>query len=182
MSAHHRGRPRSRRRALELEYGIDAFWLWLPQPDDPLVIPSFGEAASLAMELTDWSVNNEVLVLLDARRQVTAMLVDPPPAVGLFVGRLDLPALEVPFCQTMSVVVAESPTDGTPPERHRQGYFALRRCHMLQGLQLMDVILAHPERVQSLAIACDPDAVWFEEFEPGAEIAIPPDDVGQPAA
>ncbi len=30
MSAHHRGRPRSRRRALELEYGIDAFWLWLP--------------------------------------------------------------------------------------------------------------------------------------------------------
>ena len=93
MSARHRGRPRSRRRALELEYGIDAFWLWLPQPDDPLVIPSFGEAASLAMELTDWSVSNEVLVLLDARRQVTAMLVDPPPAVGLFVGRLDLPAL-----------------------------------------------------------------------------------------
>jgi hypothetical protein len=46
---------------------------------------------------------------------------------------------------------------------------------MLQGLLLMDVILADPERVQSLAIACDPDAVWFDDLE-----AV--DDLDQPAA
>ncbi len=182
MSTHRRGRPRSRRRALHLEYDSDEFWVWLPQPDDPLVIPSFGEAASLAMEVADWSVSNEVLVLLDARRQVTAMLIDPPPAVGVFVGRLELPALEVPFCQTLSIAVSEPPTDGPPPERHRQGYYSLRRFHMLQGLQLMDVILAHPERVQSLAIACDPDAIWFEEFDPIDDLTVPPDDLDRPAA
>ena len=182
MSASRRGRPRSRRRALHLEYDADPFWVWLPPADDPLSIPSFGEAASLALELTDWPITHEALVLLDARRRVTAMLLDPPPAVGLFVGHLDLPALEVPFCQTLSVVVAEPPSDGPPHERHRQGYYSLRRFHMLQGLQLMDVILAHPERVQSLAIACDPDAVWFEEFAPADDMGVPPDDLDLPAA
>ena len=37
MSAHRRARPRSRRRALHLEYDTDDFWMWLPQADDPLV-------------------------------------------------------------------------------------------------------------------------------------------------
>lgn len=181
MSVHRRARPRSRRRVLHLEYDTDDFWMWLPQADDPLVLTGFGDAASLALELTDWPVTNEALVLLDARRHVTAMLIDPPPTVGLFVGRLDLPALEVPFCQTLSVVVGEPPIDGPPPERHRQGYFALRRFHMLQGLLLMDVILADPERVQSLAIACDPDAIWFDDL-PTIERDGPADDLDRPAA
>jgi len=168
MSILRRARPRSRRCALHLTYDNDEFSVWLPPPDDPLLIAGFGEAASLALELTDWPATNEILVLLDERRQVTAMLVDPPPAVGLLIGEIDLPALEVPFCQTLSIVVAEPPSDGPPPARHRDGYFALRRFHMLQGLQLLDVILAHPERVQSLAIACDPDPIWFEDFDPDA--------------
>ncbi|MEY2521670.1 MAG: hypothetical protein QOJ66_235, partial [Ilumatobacteraceae bacterium] len=46
------------------------------------------------------------------------------------------------------------------------GYFELRRIHMLQGLQLLDILIVDHERVQSLAIACDPDAVWFEVFAP----------------
>ena len=37
---------------------------------------------------------------------------------------------------------------------------------MLQGLQLLDVLLVDHERVQSLAIACDPDPVWFDDFSP----------------
>ncbi len=54
-----------------------------------------------------------------------------------------------------------------PPDRKdRVGYFELRRIHMLQGLQLLDILMVDHERVQSLAIACDPDAVWFEEFAP----------------
>jgi hypothetical protein len=173
MTTSRRARPRSRRCALRLDHAGDEFAVWLPPPDDPLVIAGFGDAASLALELTDWSAEREVLVLLDEHRQVTAMLLDPPPLVGIFIGVVDLPAAEVDFCQTLSVVVSEPPTDGPPPERHRQGYHALRRWHVLQGLQLLDVILAHPERVQSLAIACDPDAVWFDEFEPDVLQAPP---------
>ena len=36
----------------------------------------------------------------------------------------------------------------------------------LDGLQLLDILIVDHERVQSLAIACDPDAVWFEVFAP----------------
>ncbi|MCB1000274.1 MAG: hypothetical protein R2713_15310 [Ilumatobacteraceae bacterium] len=168
MSVHRHARPRSRRSALHLEYDTQEFRVWLPTADDPLVIASFGDAASLAFELVDWDADREVLVLLDEQRRVTAMLVDPPPPVGVLVGSCDVPGLEVDFCQTLSIVTAVQPEDGPPPDHHRDGYFALRRLHMLQGIQLLDVILAGPERVQSLAIACDPDPIWFEDWQPMA--------------
>ncbi|HSB85106.1 MAG TPA: hypothetical protein VLD86_02300, partial [Ilumatobacteraceae bacterium] len=53
-----------------------------------------------------------------------------------------------------------------PDADDRRGYFELRRIHLLQGLQLLDVLLVDHQRVSSLAIACDPDAVWFDEFSP----------------
>ena len=88
-----------------------------------------------------------------------------------------VPGLEVEFCQTLSIVVAEPPTPGEPPSHHRDGYFALRRFHMLQGLQLLDVILVDSDLIQSLAIACDPDPIWFEDFDPADPPLVPPDDV-----
>lgn len=178
MPAFRRARPRSRHRcSLRLAYDDHAFQVWLPPADDPLVIASFGDAASLAIELLDWPAEREVLVLLDERRLVTAMLLDPPPSLGVLVGGCGVPGLEVEFCQTLSIVVAESPTPGEPPSRHRDGYFALRRFHMLQGLQLLDVILVDSDLVQSLAIACDPDPIWFEDFDPADPPLVPPDDV-----
>lgn len=178
MSAPRRARPRSRRRSsLHLEFDTHRFQVWLPPADDPVVIASFGDAASLAIEMLDWPAEREVLVLLDERRHVTAMLLDPPPAVGVLVASSEVPGLEVDFCQTLSIVVAEPPTDGAPPLRHREGYFALRRFHMLQGLQLLDVILVDTDLVQSLAIACDPDPVWFEPWEPADPVEVPPDDL-----
>ncbi|MFN8020773.1 MAG: hypothetical protein U0Q03_04520 [Acidimicrobiales bacterium] len=176
MPVPHRARPRARRRALRFEYDTHAFRVWLPPADDPVVIASFGDAASFAFELLDWEIEREALVLLDERRRVTALLVDPPAPVGVLLGLCDLPGLEVEYCQTLSIVTGEAPVEGPPPTRHREGYFALRRFHMLQGLQLMDVILVDPERVQSLAIACDPDPVWFEPWEPGEPVAVPLDD------
>ncbi len=174
MPLSRRARPRSRRCSLQIEHGADRFRIWLPPADDELVLTGFGDAASLAFELLDWGAEREVLVLLDARRRVTAMLLDPPPAVGLRPAREEVPGLEVEFCQTLSIVLGETPVDAPPTPRLRDGYHALRRVHVLQGLQLLDVILAHPERVQSLAIACDPDPVWFEPFEP-LEPALPDD-------
>ena len=37
---------------------------------------------------------------------------------------------------------------------------------MAQGLLLLDVILTDGDTVRSLAIGCDPDPVWFDEFDP----------------
>jgi hypothetical protein len=35
---------------------------------------------------------------------------------------------------------------------------------MAQGLQLLDVVLTDGDDVCSLAIGCDPDPVWFDDF------------------
>ena len=100
------------------------------------------------------------------RSQVTALLLDPPPEIGLLVGLAALPGLEAPFCQTMCIVVNADVYSGAPRDADRCGYQALRRAHMAQGLLLLDVILTDGDTVRSLAIGCDPDPVWFDEFDP----------------
>ncbi len=161
-----RPRLRSRRHVIDIHFGNQPCYVWLPDPDEPLVIAEFGDAAKLASGVLDMPINREVLVLLDERRQVTAMYADPPTELGLFVGWCDGPGLEVPFSQTMTICVTDHVPTAPPSEQDRVGYFELRRLHMLQGLQLLDILMVDHERVQSLAIACDPDPVWFDEFAP----------------
>lgn len=159
-------RPRQRRRpTLDLLFHGEACAVLHPDPDDPIVLTGYTEASALTLELTDLDVRHEALVLLDELRHVTAILLDPPPSVGVFIGRVDGAGLEVPFAQTLSVVMQRR-VAAAPTADERAGYLALRRIHMLQGLQLLDVILTDGDRVQSLAIACDPDPVWFEPFTP----------------
>lgn len=160
--------PRRGQSSLRLQSGDLQWSICHPDPDDPMVVAGFGEAAMLATEVLDLPVRHEVLVLLDERRRVTAMLLDPPPEVGLFVSLAELPGLEAPFCQTMCIVIDARVYPGAPTEHDRRGYHALRRAHMAQGLLLLDVILTDGDTVRSLAIGCDPDPVWFDEFEPPA--------------
>ena len=141
--------PRRAQPALRLQSGDHQWSICYPDPDDPIVIAGFGEAAMLATAVLDLEVHREVLVLLDPRRHVTALLLDPPAEVGLLVGMAAPPGVEAP-----------------PTEQDRRGYHALRRAHMAQGLLLLDVILTNGDTVRSLAIGCDPDPVWFDEFDP----------------
>jgi hypothetical protein len=161
-----RPRLRSRRHIVDIRYGNQPCSVWLPNPDEPLIIAQFADASNLASAVVDMPIDNEVLVLLDERRRVTAMIADPPTELGLFVGWCDGPGLEEPFSQTMTICVTAAVPQQPPSELDRLGFFELRRIHMLQGLQLLDVLMVDHERVLSLAIACDPDAVWFDEFAP----------------
>jgi len=156
-----RGHP-----ALRLQSGDYHWGICYPDPDEPIVIAGFGEAAMLATDILDLPVQREVVVLLDERRQVTALLLDPPCEIGVFVGHADLPGLDAPFCQTICVVLSADVYTGAPRESDRRGFHALRRAHMAQGLLLLDVILTNGDTVRSLAIGCDPDPVWFDEFRP----------------
>jgi len=158
---------RRRSPALQLVSGEHTWSICHPDPDDPIIVAGFGEAAMLATELIDLPVRHEVVVLLDERRRVTALLLDPPPEVGLLVGMVSLPGLETPFCQTMCIVFEPSVQGGPPSDADRRGYHALRRAHMAQGLLLLDVIVTDGDTVRSIAIGCDPDPVWFDEFDPG---------------
>jgi hypothetical protein len=145
----------------------DEFRLWLPQPDEPIVLASFTDVVSFALEVADLPVEREVMVLLDHRRRMTALLLDPPPPLGVLIGHTDIPGLDVPFSHTLSIVVTERVEMAPPDERHRTGYHSLRRVHMAQGLTLLDIVLTDGEAVQSLAFACDPDPIWTEPFEDG---------------
>ena len=145
----------------------DEFRLWLPQPDEPIVLASFTDVVSFALEVPDLPVEREVMVLLDHRRRMTALLLDPPPPLGVLVGRAGIPGLDVPFSHTLSIVVTEHVEMAPPDQRHRTGYHSLRRVHMAQGLTLLDIVLTDGEAVQSLAFACDPDPIWTEPFEDG---------------
>lgn len=165
---------------LRFEIDHDPFEILIPSlGDDRLIITGFGEAARLAFDLRQREAA-EVMVLLDERRRITAILLDPPLPISLLVGRCDLPGLEVPFCQTIDIVYSHPVVEGPPSPDERAAYLSLRRLHMLQGLLLLDEILVDGHRIRSMAVSCDPDPIWFEPFEP-FEVVDPVDPV-EPAA
>jgi hypothetical protein len=168
MSLPRRHRPHHRKPTVVLEYQLESCEVWLPDPSEPITITDFGDAAALAFGIMDLPVDHEVLVLLDEHRAITAMLIDPPPPVGVGIGWCDGPGLEVPFSQTISIVVVPELHEEPPCADDVHGYQSLRRLHMLQGLLLLDVILVDGERVQSIAIASDPDCAWFDVIDPAA--------------
>lgn len=158
-----RHRPRHTRPALSLEYQSESCGVWLPDPEQPLVLAHFGDAASLAFACLEMPVQREALVLMDEHRAVTAILLDPPPEVGVGVGWCDGPGLEVPFVQTLDIVIVPEVHMAPPPEADIEGYRSLRRLHMLQGLLLIDVILVDGNRVQSIAIGAGLECDWFTD-------------------
>ena len=155
--------PRRRQQSLRLQSEEHCWSIFHPDPDEPIVLTGFADAASLAFDAVEMPVHHEIVVLLDEHRTVTAMLLDPPAEVGLLVGMAALPGVEAPFCQTLCIVIEPRVGSGPPADEERRGYFALRRAHMAQGLLLLDVILTDGDTIRSLAIACDPDPVWFDE-------------------
>jgi len=167
MPAPRRHRPRHTRPALSLEYEHSSCGVWLPDPAQPLVIAHFGDAAALAFACLEMPAEREVLALLDEHRAVTAMLLDPPPEVGVGIGWCDGPGLEVPFCQTLDIVFVPKVKMRRPSDHDIAGYQSLRRLHMLQGLLLLDVVLADGDRVQSVAIGAGLDCEWFEGNDDG---------------
>ena len=172
MSTHHRMRRRSHQRPVACSYEMQSYYVWFPDPDEPIILDTFAEAAGFALDLDEFPVANEAIVLLDERRRVTAMLLDPPAELGVFVGCTDLPGAEVPFCQTMSVMFVDRIDEGPPTADEKKDYVGLRRAHALQGLLLLDVIMVAQDLVRSLAIACDPDPIWFEPFEPLGPLVV----------
>ena len=151
-----------RQSVISVEYDQQQFRVWCPNPDTTVTVADFGDASSLAATIGVLAVQREALVLLDAHRRITAILVDPPGEVGLWVARLPIPGLDTPFCNTLVVSLRAELPAGRPPEHDVEAYRALRRVHMAQGLHLIDVLLTDGDSVRSLAIGADPDPVWFE--------------------
>jgi hypothetical protein len=155
-----------RQPTVHLQCADQEFSVWCPQPDLVPSVAEFGDAVALAIEVSSMPLQREALVLLDERRRITAILLDPPAEIGVWVGRWSGPGLETPFSSTLCVVIRDRVHGGPPHDDDRRAYQALRRIHMAQGLLLLDALVTDGDRVQSLAIGCDPDPVWFDEFTP----------------
>lgn len=167
MPARHHHRCPSRRRAMfSIEYEGATSAVWLPDAEDPPVLASFGDVAALALICLDLGVRAEALVLLDGDRRVVSMLLDPPEEVLVAVGWLDGPGLEVPFTQTLVLQVVPSVRLDPPTDADARAFHRLRSTHVLQGLELLDIVRVDQDRIQSLAIAVDPDCVWFRGPDP----------------
>jgi hypothetical protein len=149
-----------RSQLLPVDLDGEQFSIFVPRADAPISVADIGDAISLAWSALDMPVQREALVLADDDRRVTAILIDPPPTLGIIVGWSALPGLDVPFTSTLSIVIDDDDTPGPPRRIDERGYHALRRAHALQGLQLLDVILINTEQSRSLATSCDPDSVW----------------------
>jgi hypothetical protein len=158
--------PRRRQPSHRLSANDREFSVLVPPADDSIVIPSFREAVMLAMDIRELPVQHEALVLLDERRHVAGLLLDPPAEVGLLIGAVLPDDCTIDFCQTIDIVLRDTVAPGPPDDHDRDGFEALRRIHLAQGLLLMDVLMTDGDNVRSMAIACDPEPVWFEDFSP----------------
>jgi hypothetical protein len=129
------------------------------EPDDAAVLATFADASVLSRHLAD-AVRSEALVLCDEFRRVVAVLFDPPAELALAVGWSLIDVMDVPAAQTLLVTTTKQ---ATLTADHALQYAALRRTHMLQGLQLLDIVVVGDDStVASVAISHDPDPVWFD--------------------
>ena len=156
---HSRGRRRRRQAATA------AGFLVTPDAGHEIQLTDFAAVAELVVDaVTSGLFRFECLVLLDGDRRVVGLLCDAPAEVGLLIGRLEIPEV-TPFCQLIDLVYRDDIEPGPPDDEDHRKFDALRRGLALQGILLLDVILANADVMRSLAIACDPDPVWFEPFE-----------------
>lgn len=165
-----RGQRRRRLRLPIQRHDIEAAgWIFIPDPvgeHDTIYVPTFGHAARLAVDLVEAGLfAYEGLILLDERRRMVGVLCDVPGELGLLVGTVDFIGVG-PFCQVIDVVVRDEIIQGPASDDDRAKFESLGRHMRGQGLLLLDVILTNADLLQSLSIACDPDSVWFEPFEP----------------
>lgn len=165
-----RGQRRHRLRLPVHRYDTEsAGWIFIPDPldgGDDLSLPSFGHAARLAVDLVESGlITSEGLILLDERRRMVAVLCDVPGELGLLAGTVEFVGV-APYCQVIDVVVRAEIVEGPAGADDRSKFEALSQHMRRQGLLLLDVILTNADKVQSLSIACDPQSVWFDPFEP----------------
>ena len=68
-------------------------------------------------------------------------------------------------------VDVSGPEDGMPLVFHHgtpgsvRQFRAIQRAALQHGVLLMDVFLANPHKLQSLAIVCDPHCIWDDGFD-----------------
>lgn len=172
----HRHRPsvrsRARRRSRPIAVAGAQYHVWLAPPDsEPLIIADIGDAIGLTFSLFNTEMRDAALIMLDSRRHVVAIVLDPPAEAGCpvrWIRQVDAgdEFAGFEFAQAIIVVVKDDIADGPATTVEALVYEAMRADSLAQDVLLLDMILATPDKIRSLAFALDPDCVWMERFEP----------------
>ena len=105
------------------------------------------------------------LMLLDARRRLVGVILDPPPEVECLTAWAQSTDGVTEFCQTILVVVEDHIADGPPTEMETVVFDALSEQALAHSVLMLDMILANADKVRSMAFATDPNCVWTDPFE-----------------
>lgn len=170
MSARHHRSSRSRTRFRSPRFDRmhnESFCRVLLPPFgvDPIILTDVADAASMVFELFEVPFHDAAVVMLDERRVVTAILLDPPPDVDLILSWHGAAADVIPCCQIVVVVVKDEIVEAPVSEEDEAFFRALQRAALEHGVLLMDVFFANPHKLQSLAIVCDPHCIWNDELD-----------------
>ena len=140
--------------------------MWAPQADsDPIVVATIADAIELVFGLLEMPMRDGALMLLDARRRLVGVILDPPPEVECLTAWAQSSEGVNDFCQTILVVVEDRIADGPPTEQETAVFEAMSRQALAHNVLMLDMILANPDKVRSMAFATDPNCVWTEPFE-----------------
>jgi hypothetical protein len=162
-----RPRLRDRRQTVTLAVGDECCRVWLPPAEAPLVLDRFGEAVALSFALLDAPIEREALVLLSAEQQLVAIAFDPCAVIGLAPRILASDGLVEDFVRTM-LIVPKLTISLEPTMEEIEDFDALRRRHMLQGVELIDMFVVDTDATRSMAMALsDRDCFWHDHPEPG---------------
>lgn len=132
---------------------------------DPVVIHDLADVGMLTFDLFDLGLVDGALVLVDERRQVTAILLDPPPNIDLMLRWAREPDIGAEFSQIILIVARDRIAYAPPCDEDIAVYRAAQRMCSAEGLLWMDLIVANAHKMQSIGIVCDPDTVWLDPVE-----------------
>jgi len=158
-------RARSRRRTRPIDFEGSSFLVWIPPVDsDPIIVATIVDAIELVFELFEMPMSDAALMMLDARRRLVGVILDPPADIDCLTSWAQNSDV-ADFCQMILVVVDDEIADGAPREKEIVVFEALSRQALEHNVLMLDMIVANPDKVRSMAFATDPNCIWTEPFE-----------------
>ncbi len=70
------------------------------------------------------------------------------------------------YSHMILVIVEDEIPDGAPTPMEATVFETMREHNSEHGIGMLDMLLANPDKVRSMAFAMDPDCIWTQPFEP----------------
>lgn len=132
---------------------------------EPVIINDLADAGLLAFELFSIGMTVGALVLLDERRNVVAVLLDPPLGIDEMLRWAHEPGLRAEFHQVLGILARDRIIEAPPADQDIVAYREAQEMCLALGVLWLDLLVTSSHALQSIGIVCDPDSVWNDPVE-----------------